>query len=79
MTTTETTPSEPIGTKHIRVWWTGHVLVWYSYEGEFQIESFLEYVRDVICVGLKEEDFDLQYLETGFMKDVYLRRFENAF
>lgn len=53
--------------------------MWYSYEGEFQIESFLEYVRDVICVGLKEEDFDLQYLETGFMKDVYLRRFENAF
>lgn len=90
MTPTETTPLEPTGTRHIRVWWTDNitekteVIAWYDYHGEFDIKAFLEYARNVICTGLKEEDFDLKYLQKEEdlkeyeVQDIYLRRFENA-
>lgn len=78
MTTTEITLSEPTGCRHIRVWWTSKVIAWYDYEGVFDIEAFLEYTRNVICAGLKKEDFDLSHMDGSRLEDIYLRRFENA-
>lgn len=80
MTTTTTTLLEPIGIRHIRVWWKNGIILYFSFEDCCYLNKqrvILE-LRKAGYGGVKEEDFDYYppYRYKGYC-DVYLRKFKN--
>lgn len=75
MTTTKTTPSEPTGTLHIRVWSKRDVLYRHKCT-EFSLPDLIHEMKDHGWGGLTEEDFDTSHMKTVFdnVQDVYLLR-----
>lgn len=64
---------------HIRVWWQDDVIAWFDCNPPYLcMEDLLVYMTALGYAGLKEEDFDLSYMDGSSLQDVYLRRFENA-
>jgi hypothetical protein len=80
MTTTTITLLEPTGTRHIRVWWKGQVILGFSFESCCFLDKkmVVSVLKGFGYGGLKEEDFEYyppyKYNDNC---DVYLRKYED--